>query len=168
MSTDANRDRLLLTRLPTLFISMQRLIPILLICIITGQLSAQADRFVITKTDSTTSFYTQLQNEIKKRSIGTFRDTVFHPDHSIRQITKYTNFESPTDSKLIWTIIDKYEFRINNQLEKMEHWKTDNISRICKCGAWQYRTKGALSLRRPYPNCNKKEFQCDTNGDPVK
>jgi hypothetical protein len=147
---------------------MQRLLLLLLIFIISGKLCAQADRFVITKPDSTTSFYAQLQTEIKNRSIGIFRDTVFYPDHSIRQITKYTNFEAPTDTKLVWTIIDKYEFGSNHQLEKMEHWKTDNISRICKCGDWQYRTKGALSLRRPFPNCNKKEFQCDANGDPVK
>lgn len=141
----------------------------LLLCIISGKLFAQFDRWlVITKTDSTTSFFTQIQSDIKNKSIGTFRDTIFQSDHRILQIIQYTNFESPMDDRSVWTIIDKYEFGNKDRLEKMEHWKTDNISRICRCGDWQYKRKGIVSLRRPFPNCNKKEFDCDINGYPVK
>lgn len=148
---------------------MQTVKLFLLLCTISGKLCAQSDRwFLITKTDSATSFFTQIQSEIKNKSIGTFRDTIFQTDHRILQITKYTNFESPLDDRSVWTIIDKYEFGNNNRLEKMEHWKTDNISRICRCGDWLYKRKGIVSLRRPFPNCNKKEFPCDINGYPVK
>lgn len=148
---------------------MQPVTLFLFLCIISGKLFAQSDKWlVITKTDSTISFFTQIQGDIKNKSIGTFRDTIFQSDHRILQIVQYTNFESPIDDRSIWTIIDKYEFGNKDRLEKMEHWKTDNISRICRCGDWQYKRKGIVSLRRPFPKCDKKEFDCDINGYPVK
>lgn len=101
------------------------------------------------------------------QSIGTFQDTLFSADHTIHQIIRYKNFEAPHSEKAIWTIIDKYEFNEKKQIEKIEHWKTDNAGKICKCGNWQFRRKGIFVVVRPYPGCLKKGFNCDVNGDKI-
>jgi len=128
-------------------------------------LSAQSNSFNITKLDSSENFYSKIQKEIIHKNIGVFADTTFSSDQLILQVIKYINFEANHSEKTIWTIIDKYEFNKNHKIEKSEHWITDNNSKMCKCGDWQFKTKGILTLRRPYPNCARKVFDCDLSGD---
>jgi hypothetical protein len=133
-----------------------------------SRVSAQSSTFNITKLDSSENFYSKIQSEIRNKNIGDFTDTVFDAAGYPHVLIKYSNFVSKYSEGAIWTIVNKYEFNQNRGVEKIEHWKTDNINKICKCGNWQYKTKGIWSLQRPYPNCKKKEFTCDSTGAPAK
>jgi len=138
-----------------------------LLIIITTHSHAQMGIYNITKLDSTENFFTKIQSEIKIKTIGIYTDTIFTIENTVHQIIKYNNFQSTNEVNSIFTIIDKYEFK-NGRVEKVEHWKTNNTNTICKCGDWQYKRKGLISLHRLYPKCNYEHFICSTNGDPLK
>lgn len=147
---------------------MYRIFLFLCSLLIIPNLYGQITNFNITRLDSSEHFYSKIQGEIKNKSIGTFRDTIFADNYIIYQIISYRNFEAPDDSKSIWTIVDKYEYRPFGKVEKIEHWKTDNQGNICKCGSWQLQRKGIWVAIKPYPRCAKKSFRCNSAGDPIR
>lgn len=127
----------------------------------------QNTEYNITILDSAETFFSKIQKEIRNKEQGTFSDTFYNAAGTIVQITRYTNFTSKESGGHTWTFVDKYLYNQKNMVEKVEHWKTDNTSRMCKCGSWQYKTKGILVLKRPYARCRKPGFDCDSKGEEV-
>ncbi len=132
------------------------------------QLLSQNLHFNITRIDSTIeTFFSKIQSEIKFKDLGQFYDTLFNSNDQIIQITKYENFTPKNSPNDIWTIIDKYEYK-GDLVEKIEHWKTDNKSKICKCSSWQFKRKGIAVSVYWHPKCSKISLNCDIFGNQFK
>ena len=140
----------------------------LLLLIACDTVKSQTVHYNITILDSTETYFEKIQKEIHRKEPGTFSDTFYNASHDIVQVNRYTNFTSKESAGSIWTYVDKYLFNDKQTVEKIEHWKTDNVSQMCKCGSWQFRKKGILVLVQPYPKCTKKGFNCDTTAEKPK
>jgi hypothetical protein len=142
---------------------------ILFFASISTQLLSQKIYFNITKIDTTTTetFFSKIQSEIKFKDLGQFSDTLFDSNNQIFQITKYENFIPKNSPNDFWAIIDKYEYK-SGLIEKIEHWKTDNKSKMCKCSSWQFKRKGILLAVFWHPKCSKIALDCDKFGNQLK
>lgn len=150
---------------------MKNVILIFILIIISTQLLSQINNNKLTQIDSTETFYSKIQKEILFKELGKSSLIFYNTDSSIFQLIKFENFIPNVNSNNIWTIIDKFQYDKNGLVEKSEHWKTDNKSKMCKCGTWQLSRKGNWTfVNGPpgYPKCNTKEFDCDSFGNKLK
>lgn len=129
---------------------------------------AQRPSYNITVLDSSETFYSKLQAEIKNREAGVFSNTSFDSASKMVIITRYTNFILKGQFGTTWTIIQREKFDEKQHLQQEEFWKTDNNGMICRCGSWQLRTKGIWVVKTPYPSCSGKKFNCDNDGKEIK
>ncbi len=129
---------------------------------------SQASSYNITILDSTETFYTKLQAEIKNREPGVFSNTAYDSVAKMVVITKYTNYIPKGQLGNTWTTIQREKYDEKNRLQQEEFWKTDNNGMICRCGSWQLRTKGIWVVKVPYPSCSSKKFSCGIDGKEIK
>jgi len=129
---------------------------------------AQLSRFNITSLESPETYYSKIQSEKRVKETGIYSDTIMNGTSSVITVIRYNNFISKESAGQIWTIIDKFQYGPSHELQKSEHWKTNNDGQICRCGDWLIRRNGIGSLREPHASCNNKKFDCDEEGKKIK